>query len=128
MEASWPTCQGCEKPYISRRSDSRYCNDKCKQKHYRQRKKEQVTKQKIAVPTRLESTLAAYTIWSAQEVEGALILLREALDTEVLAVVEKKLAKVTRRGESLEIKNIFDRDQEERERDYKAYHDRTKLF
>ncbi|RYE14458.1 MAG: hypothetical protein EOP45_19600, partial [Sphingobacteriaceae bacterium] len=104
MEASWPMCQGCGKPYNSRRSDSKYCDDGCKQKHYRQRKKEQVTKQKIAEPTRLESTLVAYTIWSAQEVEAALVLLKGALDAEVLAVVEKKLAKVIRRSENLEIR------------------------
>jgi predicted nucleic acid-binding Zn ribbon protein len=128
MESAWPTCQLCGIAIISRRSDSKFCENGCKQKVYRDRKRKAVQQVKITMHSKLESQLTAYTVWSAADAQKALDKLSGPLDAAAVEGIKKHLAKVVLRGKTSEASRIFDFDEEERVRDYNAYYARTGLF
>lgn len=39
--AALPTCEGCHEPLIGQRSDSRYCSGACRQRAYRERRRDE---------------------------------------------------------------------------------------
>ncbi len=114
-------------PLLHPRSNQKFCDDNCKRKAAYRRKRQAAVEAIVPLPSRIESTLAAYTMWSGQDATKALVLLSTLLKPEQFQMVREQLNGIVRRGRAWEAVRIHKLDRAEAERDYEAFSERTSL-
>jgi hypothetical protein len=128
-EVGWPTCQWCGKPMLSNRSNQKYCSNdnKCKQAAFNQRKRKELAKQQLALPSSVESVLVFYitsNVRYAQEIRDSLRGLLSAADFMVL---NRKLTRITDVATDSDVMRIAALDQEQASQNYTGFLERTDL-